>query len=230
MQPIKTKFVFRVCLLCTALQVLCYRSIAVGTINAAQWQKLTSDSAFSYRNDKESILQPAKTNNGSFERFLFSISQFLTSGAGRVLLWCIVAASVIFIAYKLLFSKDSILFNRKGQLMKQKTEPVVNEQDVATTNWEQLLQNATLNNDQRLTIRYSYMWLLQLMQKRGLIRFSNDKTNFDYYTELSNSEYRQPFRQLSRQYEYAWYGQYTLSSQQYDDYSALFNTLKTKLA
>ena len=103
------------------------------------------------------------------------------------------------------------------------------EEDITTINWERLLQQARDNNDTRLAIRYTYMWLLQLLQERQLILYRNDKTNYEYYTELNDTSYKQPFKQLSRQYEYAWYGRYAISAAGYDDFAALFNNLRNQL-
>ena len=68
-----------------------------------------------------------------------------------------------------------------------------------------------------------------LLQKKELINYKNDKTNFDYYTELNASEFRQPFKTLSRQYEYAWYGNAVPSDAAYSEYLSLFNNVKKQL-
>ena len=195
---------------------------------AAQWKQLTSDKAFSYATEKETIKPPKPNNSGFVERFLYALFEFFY-GPGRVLLWLIVIAAVAFVVYKLLFSKDSILFGRSGKKMSGDKLPVVEEEDIAATNWEALLQEATRNNDDRLAIRYSYMWLLQLLQHRRLIAYSSDKTNYDYFTELGDSVYKQPFRQLSRLYEYVWYGRFTLPPADMGRYMASFHDLKKQL-
>ena len=195
----------------------------------AQWRQLTSDKAFTYVNDTESAIPPVQTDSGFFQKLIYSIFEFFGSGPGKALLWCVVIAAAIFIVYKLLFSKDSILFGRSSKSMKEKEAVVPDEEDIATTNWEALMRDAMNNNDTRLAIRYSYMRLLQLLQKKGLISAGGEKTNYEYYTELSNPAFKQPFRQLSRRYEYVWYGQYPVSGPDYDSYISLFNDLKKQL-
>ena len=103
------------------------------------------------------------------------------------------------------------------------------EHDLATTDWEALLHNAVHNNDYRLAIRYSYMWMLQLMQQQGLIQYRNDKTNYEYYTELAETAYKQPFKKLSRDYEYAWYGRFELSHASYSEYKDLFDDIRKQM-
>ena len=103
------------------------------------------------------------------------------------------------------------------------------EEDITNTNWEALLQKASANNDLRLAVRYSYMWLLQLLQEHELIKYRGDKTNYEYYSELAGTNYKQSFKQLSRQYEYTWYGNFLPSDTAYQQYLSLFGNLKTQL-
>ena len=47
--------------------------------------------------------------------------------------------------------------------------------------------------------------------------------------ELGDTVYKQPFKQLSRRYEYAWYGKYECTMAMYDEYIGLFNNVKHQL-
>jgi hypothetical protein len=69
-----------------------------------------------------------------------------------------------------------------------------------------------------------------LLQERSLIVYRPDKTNIQYYRELTDSPFRQPFRDLSRQYEYAWYGNYLPSKAVLDYYMQQFNSIKKSLS
>ena len=197
-------------------------------VTPAQWQQLTEDKAFSYKNDQETIKQPEKHKPGLMEQMLQILFALFGSGIGNVLLWIVLACVLLYVAYRFLQNKESFLFSRNKRNMSD-TSPPQESGDVAATDWEQLLQQANENNDTRLAIRYTYMWLLQMLQERELIRYRTDKTNYDYYTELADTAFKQPFKQLSRQYEYAWYGHYTISPAAYNDYTALFNNLRNQL-
>ncbi len=83
-------------------------------------------------------------------------------------------------------------------------------------------------NEARLAIRYSYMLLLQLLQQKGQIQYRPDKTNYEYYHEL-NETYKKDFRILTRQYEYAWYGNFEVAEDSYRRYMDTFNHLKKTL-
>jgi hypothetical protein len=213
------------------LSTLCvHRSYANSDrkITTAQWQQLTSDKAFNYKQQKEKVVQPKEYKPSAFEKFLHGFTRFFQSNTWNTLSWLAAIGLVIFILYKLFFSKNSILFGKDKKLMTDDSQQE-NIEDITATNWEALLQHAANNNDLRMAVRYSYMWLLQMLQQHQLIQYKTDKTNYEYYLELQDSSYKQPFKQLSRQYEYAWYGQYTLSPAMYHEYLGLFNQVKNQL-
>ena len=151
--------------------LLCIQPAAAKTDTQVQteWNKLTNDPEFSYKDKKELVQKPKPEGGNIFDKIL------------------------------------------KADLTK-------------------LLQEAIDDKDALLVIRYSFMQILQLMQQRELISYRNDKTNYEYYSELKDLQLRPSFRFLSRQYEYAWYGHYQLSPATYDEYMQTFNSLKNRLA
>jgi hypothetical protein len=222
----KAQFLLAVCmLLLAAISVYAERRHHI----PAEWQQLTQDKAFSYKNDIEAVQPVKQYEPGAFQKIIAAIFNFFGSGAGNILLWIIVICAVLYILYKLFLSSDSFLFSRSKKIPGEPDKAPEDEEDLATTNWEILFHQAAGNNDMRLAIRYSYKWLLQLLQRNELIQYRNDKTNYEYYTELNDTDYKQPFKQLSRQYEYAWYGQYALPPTAYNDYLMLFNNVRKKL-
>lgn len=200
---------------------------AARNLPPARWQELTADKAFSYKSDKEVAPPPHEYKESAIHKFFSAFFEFFSGGIGNVILWIIVIALVGFVLYSVFFS-NNFLFSRNRK-MSEDEELVRADEDVATTNWEALLQQATQKNDFRLAVRYSYMWLLQMLQQRELIKYRADKTNYDYYAELNETAYKQPFKQLSRQYEYAWYGEFTLSAESFHSYLGLFNNVKNQL-
>jgi hypothetical protein len=193
------------------------------TITQSQWSTLTDDKAFSYKDEKEQK-EKVQENSGSFFNALFA---FFSRSFGKVLIWLLVIILLVFGIYKIFISDRFYLFEKEKR--SSAGSPVENIEDITDVNWEDRLQQALKANDFRLAVRYSYMWFLQLLQQQQLIQYRTDKTNYDYYSELADSAYKQPFRVLTREYEYAWYGHYDLSEAAFNDYMQTFNSLKHKL-
>ncbi len=217
-------------LFCLALLAWPYSGFvasAAETITPAQWQQLTGDKAFTYQNDKEVVRPPEPPHDNLLLRFFQLIFEFFK--AAHVLIWILLIAALVFVIYKIFAGNGSFMFGKNKKTMHEDGPQQNEEEDIAAANWEALLQRAIAGNDLRMTVRYRYMWLLQIFQQRELIKYRSDKTNYDYYTELNDPKYKQPFRQLSRQYEYVWYGHFDLPAVAYGEYSDLFNNLKKQL-
>jgi hypothetical protein len=221
-------------LLCLLLPWQAHLSAATGDtdrtgITESQWQQLSSDKAFSYVNEREYAAKKT-IEDKSFDTFWDSIIRFFAGPAGQVLLWGALFLVLAYVVYYIAFSKDSNFFFRRSSKIKKKAETTVeNLDDIARTDWDNLMQEAIKSGNYRNAIRYSYIRLLQLLQERQLITYRNDKTNFEYYSELGDTGYKQPFKQLSRQYEYAWYGHYAMPEQAFEQYLRDFDELKKQL-
>lgn len=200
----------------------------------AQWERITADKKFGYQNEREftPTPQPAPVNKQTPLLFsaLISFINFLSSGAGKLLLLSLLVVLIGYIGYRIV-SGDGRIFSRRNTKVKEipDDDAVISEEDLFLSNWEERLTTAIASGDTRMAIRYSYMLLLQILQARNMIQFRNDKTNTDYYRELSDTAVRQQFRQLSRSYEYAWYGNFVPSADAFNDYLKIFNGVKKEL-
>jgi len=67
----------------------------------------------------------------------------------------------------------------------------------------------------RDAIRFHFLRSLKLMSDREVIRWNRNKTNIDYTRELSAHRLAGPFEQIRRIYEYAWYGEFPVSREDY---------------
>jgi len=227
LSPCKIRFAFAGLLLIVLQQTGVYANSS-RSVTDGQWHGL-QDKAFNYKDDVEKIAPPTTFEPNIFQKILMAIVNFFSGGFGTVLIWLLLITVIGYVVYRLFFSGDNFLFGKNRKLMAADADVDSDEEDLASTNWEMLLQNATSQNDLRLAVRYSYKWLLQLLQQRGLISYRTDKTNFDYYNELSETQFRQAFRQLSRQYEYSWYGHFEVSAPKYDEYMDLFNQVRKQI-
>ena len=72
------------------------------------------------------------------------------------------------------------------------------------------LAEAEAAGNYRLALRLGYLQLLKLLSDQNLIRWQPDKTNHAYLAELPGEHLRAPFRELTRQFEYVWYGELPL--------------------
>ncbi|RYD58980.1 MAG: DUF4129 domain-containing protein [Sphingobacteriales bacterium] len=221
-------FIFITCLLLLAVDNICFADTVV--VTDEQWQELANDKAFSYAGEKETVEQINQQEPNIFTSGLMSLISFFSSSFGRVLIWTVFFVFIAWILFKV-FSNQGLFAPRSQKLSDDEPMPTPNhEDDLLLADWEKRMQHAMKAGDMAMAIKYSYLHLLKLLQQKDLISFRSDKTNYEYYHELRDATYRKPFKQLTNQYEYIWYGKYPVSEQQYSEYMSTFNTLKAKLA
>ncbi|HRO42434.1 MAG TPA: hypothetical protein PL009_06340 [Flavipsychrobacter sp.] len=201
------------------------------TVSNKQWQELTSDKSFGYKNEKEfKIVKQQNIAQNPFSKFIALLIAFFTTKTGKIIIWSIFLLLLCITLFKAFLSDTTTLFSKQKKSVPEPfTETSTLPFDVLGTNWESYLKQAIKEENFRLAIRYSYMLLLQIMQQEELINYRTDKTNYDYYYEINNTAIRHTFRQLTKQYEYTWYGNYPVQQEAYDLYMKSLESLKNQL-
>ena len=196
---------------------------------ATGWQHATSDKAYGYRDKQEWEGKEEKPPKDPWIfKVLAAIFGFFGSPVGQALLWGALIAIVGYVLYKLLGGEGGI-FSKRDRKADESGEGQLSEESLLEMDWEKALREALQSGDARAAIRFSYLRLLQLLQQRELIAYRPDKTNMDYYRELAEKPQRQAFRTVSRQYEWAWYGNVVPEKAGMDSYLQTFNALKQSI-
>lgn len=185
--------------------------------NNAEWHNLTSAKAFeSYRNKlefQESQKEAAELEAGT--GFLFKILHFLSTPAGRALIFTFFITLFAFGIYKWVQQRSNLFWSAKKFTDTQ--APATGPQDIRQ-DWQLAMEAAAGRTDFRAAIRFGYLWLLQKLDEKGGIVYHPNKTNRHYATELNHQPAAQEFRHISRLYERAWYGYQHATAQDFQDF------------
>lgn len=196
------------------------------SVTDEQWAKLADDKAFNYM-PQEKPKPRDHDNNEWWYRFITGVFDFFTSVGGKILLWCIVAGIVLFMIFRIIKLNGNILFSKKDKAAVAAVDE--NSDNYIPDDWEYSIQTAMNAGNLRLAVRHSYRYLLNLLSERNLIKYQSAKTNYQYANELAGTPYFQTFVQMTRQYEYTWYGGFEIKPQQFEDYYQHLKTIKDKL-
>jgi len=133
----------------------------------------------------------------------------------------------VFIIIKLLNADISRLFYKNRQV----EELIINEiqEDINSLDFDRLIEKYTLQQDYRMVVRYYYLKLLKNLNSKGMIAWRINKTNRDYVYELEGSPLYGSFDKLSSFYEYIWYGDFLISSDQFGYIREQFIDVSTRL-
>ncbi len=92
------------------------------------------------------------------------------------------------------------------------------------------IDQAIAQHNYRLAVRLLYLRALKQLSDAQLIHWQIDKTNAAYINELANPNQREAFAVLTRQFEFVWYGEFTINNQSFQNIKTLFSNFKQTLA
>lgn len=191
-------------------------------------KEIFSDSKLNYKHE-------VVAKKGMIEKFLEWLAEILFGKAGydnvntarQILIWSIIILSIVIIVWLLSRSELVSLVKPKSKATAFNFSDVT--EDLGTINFDQKINEAEKQSDYRLAIRWHYLKILFVLDKKGLISFASFKTNIDYSNELKGKAYHPGFIKLSRIYEYVWYGQFELNEASYQSNASEFKTIEKQL-
>jgi hypothetical protein len=122
---------------------------------------------------------------------------------------------IVFVIY--LIAKA--IMNKEGQWIfgKNSDKKIINydeiEKNLHLVDFEKLIQKSLESGENRLTIRYYYLWLLKKMSEKQIIEWDVEKTNSDYLYEIKDEAQKEDFAYLSYLYNNIWYGEFELDEE-----------------
>jgi len=139
----------------------------------------------------------------------------------------IVILFVIYLIVKLIMNKDGQwVFGRNSDKKILNYDEI--EKNLHLVDFEKLIKETITSGENRLAIRYYYLWLLKKMSEKEIIEWDAEKTNTDYLYEIKNEALKNNFSYLSYLYNYIWYGEFEIEQAEFEKAKAVFEkTIKT---
>lgn len=109
---------------------------------------------------------------------------------------------------------------KKGSVSLSNDEHIINNEDISA-----LIENAIKDQNYRLAIRYLYLLALKNLSENGTIQWELQKTNDDYVNEINNEALKQNFINITRIYDYVWYGGFSVDGLKFNHLKRSFETL-----
>lgn len=106
----------------------------------------------------------------------------------------------------------SILFTEEEQIIKNEDIPA-------------LIKEAINKKNFRLAIRYYYLLSLKQLTESDSISWQPQKTNEDYINEIKKDHLRVDFKNITRIYDYVWYGEFNVDAIKFEALKLPFENL-----
>lgn len=154
--------------------------------------------------------------------------------ANRFLVGLLGALPFIFLACILgLIVYLFIRYNPLGRYLKTSEEPSVlmsTEEDIIRhKDIPLLIDHALRDKNYRLAVRYAYLLIIKKLTEADLIDYRFEKTNTDYIKELENEDVKEGFGQITRLYDFIWYGNFDIVEEDYKKAQSTFDKLNKLL-
>lgn len=139
----------------------------------------------------------------------------------QLFMYGLLAFAICFIVYKLV-TNNNLFYSKSKKITPAGT---VDDLDISDENIDQKITEAINLGNLRLATRLLYIKSLKLLDSRGLIRFHPQATNYDYLKQVRQHRISGDFGWVTKIYEYVWYGEFTLSEQQFQIVKNRFETI-----
>lgn len=122
----------------------------------------------------------------------------------KYLLIALGCAAVIFAVIKFSGMNAELIFNKKSASAEVPYSETI--ENIHEISFSEEIDKAVNTQNYRLAVRLLYLNCLKRLSDSGNINWQLNKTNSAYINELKDNQQRQKFSDLTRKFEYAWYG------------------------
>lgn len=111
-----------------------------------------------------------------------------------------------------------------GSISFSEEEEIIKNQDISS-----LIKEAVKQKNYRLAIRYYYLLSLKYLSENNLINWEQQKTNEDYIKEIEKETLRLNFSNITKIYDYVWYGEFNIDELKFEQFKTSFESLNKKM-
>ncbi len=136
---------------------------------------------------------------------------------------------VLFLGVLIWYLFQNNIINRRESPAGAKTDEETDNENIFNIDYQKEIDSAINLANYRLAIRLMFLRLLKDLSQKNVIQYKQERTNFDYLSQLSSSRYYSDFFRLTRNYEYAWYGKFDVSRETFGIIKNEFESFDQKL-
>ncbi len=136
---------------------------------------------------------------------------------------------VIFLGILVWYLFKNNIISKTQTVIGEKREETPDE-NIFAINYQKEIEKAINAANYRFAIRLMFLRLLKNLSQKNIIQYKQEKTNFDYLSQLYSTGYYNDFFRLTRNYEYTWYGKFNVSPDAFGIIKKEFENFDRKLS
>ncbi|QJD78347.1 DUF4129 domain-containing protein [Spirosoma rhododendri] len=190
---------------------------------AAQLRDLQRSQAYQYDNEPP----PPDDSLGRFlyyywRQFMRLFNSKAYDDYGQYVLLAVLIGVVFYLLRKANYL--DFLFPRQSQSSQLDYES--SPEDIQGIDFGTAISQAIDGKQYRLAVRLLYLQTLKRLTDAQLIRYQREKTNRQYVYELAGTPHQRGFERLTQQFDYVWYGNAAIDSDQFARLQADFRAFQ----
>jgi hypothetical protein len=199
-------------------------------------RQFSSDDISRLRADEElQFKEPPTVAESMWSRFLSYLSDMISelfdsavnTNWGQFISY-LLGLGLVIVIIMLILKVDAfkLLYKNEGAVTMQYN--VLNE-NIHEINFENEIQLAISKNDYRKGVRLLFLHALKILSDKNHIAWEQGKTNHEYVAEVKEETLRKWLHQLSFYFDYAWYGNFSISREMFEKVNTIFIGWKAKV-
>ena len=132
----------------------------------------------------------------------------------KTLMWFIIIGGFVFALISYLGSTNTGLFRRSVKSIADESQ-LEETENIFEINYKERIDRAVRAGNFQLAVRLHFLQMLKTLSGRNMIQYKQDRTNFDYLVQLRSTSCYNDFFRLTRNYEYAWFGNFAVNEEMY---------------
>lgn len=201
--------------------------VVVRSFNNNELQEFKKDKDFQYYG----LTEPPKSLWERFWNWIWwRVHEIMGNKSGRRTVWTLLIvsgiAAIVFFVIKVMGMNSGGLFARAGGSSLPYTAET---EDINRISFEDAIKEAIESRNFRMATRLLYLQSLKQLADKGYIQWQLNKTNSDYIMEVTGKPWQQLFKKLTYSFEYTWYGEMNLASDEFQNLQIQFQQFNNQL-
>ncbi len=159
------------------------------------------------------------------------LNQFTGKGMGEALKWILIVVGILLIIGFIVYLVQDGSFRQGKKIKVDISEEKLNwiEENLPEADVVSPLESAIDAQEYRKAIRLYFLLIVQRLSQAGAINWQKEKTNRTYILETYNKDFHQDFKTCVRIYERVWYGERTVSEEEFWKIEPIFKQLAANI-
>ena len=137
---------------------------------------------------------------------------------------------VIFLGILAWYLFQNNIVGRRQSIARETVSEENSVENIFDINYQKEIEKAITAGDYRLAVRLMFLRLLKQLSQKKIIEYKQERTNFEYLSQMYPTRYYNDFFRLTRHYEYAWYGKFDITGETFGIIKNEFENFDHKLS